>query len=358
MQWHNPLQELLSWPLLTIQIAKIDAEIEAINKQIEAERKKASLVKGTVNTELTVVITTDTNTNVELKVTYSIDGQPSRTVSIYYRAHITQSTGEDWADAALTLSTAATDAIVQQIPKLEPIKVRVEYRPQNKGPFRQMQWAPQPTTTSVFGTKPAAPSIAGLFGNTASSGGALFGRSAPPANAPIFSLLFPSLPHPISVVPAITTTTSQVMSTFGQPAQSSAFGQPTQPSAFGQQAQPSIFGSTTTSALNPSQSSTEFVLRQASAQPLPEEVDEESTNESLHTVDKPTKLVTQTPIALAYSVRGRSSIPSDGKEHIVTIAVLDFETDVDYVSVPRVDPRVYLQVFFGLLHIVEILDAD
>ncbi|KXN86795.1 Protein F37C4.5 [Leucoagaricus sp. SymC.cos] len=258
-------------------IAKIDAEIEAINKQIEAERKKASLVKGTANTELTAVITADTDTNVELKVTYIVnetkwsptyelhavtgdDGQPSRTVSLHYRARITQSTGEDWTDAALTLSTAATDAIIRQIPKLEPVKVRVEYRPQDKGP-----------------------------------------------------------PPP------------------------SAFGQPAPPSTFGQQVQPSIFGSTTTSAPNPSQPSTESVFRQTSAQPLPEEVDEESANESLRTVDEPAKLVTQTPMALAYSVRGKSSIPSDGKEHIVTIAVLDFETDVDYVSVPRVDPRVYLQ---------------
>ncbi|KXN84374.1 Protein F37C4.5 [Leucoagaricus sp. SymC.cos] len=288
-------------------IAKIEAETEAINKQIEAERKKASLVKGTANTELTAVITADTDTNVELKVTYIVnetkwsptyelhavtgdDGQPSRTVSLHYRARITQSTGEDWADAALTLSTAATDAIIQQIPKLEPVKVRVEYRPQDKGP------------------------------------------------------LLPPLPsHPAPAVPATATTTPQATSIFGQPAPPSAFGQPAPPSTFGQQVQPSIFGSTTTSAPNPSQPSTESVFRQTSAQPLPEEVDEESANESLRTVDEPAKLVTQTPMALAYSVRGKSSIPSDGKEHIVTIAVLDFETDVDYVSVPRVDPRVYLQ---------------
>lgn len=58
----------------------------------------------------------------------------------------------------------------------------------------------------------------------------------------------------------------------------------------------------------------------------------------------PVKVVTQTPMALTYTVRGKSSIPSDGREHVVTIAVLSFETDVEYVSVPRVDPRVYLQV--------------
>jgi hypothetical protein len=73
---------------------------------------------------------------------------------------------------------------------------------------------------------------------------------------------------------------------------------------------------------------------------LSDDEDEEDTSDNAN--DTPAKVVTQTPMALTYAVRGKSSIPSDGKEHIVTIAVMSFETDVEYVSVPRVDPRVYL----------------
>ncbi|KAF5359854.1 hypothetical protein D9756_002923 [Leucocoprinus leucothites] len=51
-----------------------------------------------------------------------------------------------------------------------------------------------------------------------------------------------------------------------------------------------------------------------------------------------------TPETLTYAIRGRPMIPSDGKEHIVTVAVLSFEANTEYVSVPRVDPRVYLHV--------------
>jgi hypothetical protein len=58
----------------------------------------------------------------------------------------------------------------------------------------------------------------------------------------------------------------------------------------------------------------------------------------------PGTFVTCTPIALTYAVRGKSTIPSGGKEHVVTIAVLTFESGIEYVTVPRVDARVYLQV--------------
>ncbi|EKM77956.1 hypothetical protein AGABI1DRAFT_107741, partial [Agaricus bisporus var. burnettii JB137-S8] len=57
----------------------------------------------------------------------------------------------------------------------------------------------------------------------------------------------------------------------------------------------------------------------------------------------PIPTVTQTPMTLTYTVRGNSDIPSDGKEHVVTIVTLDFEADVEYISVPRLDPRVFLQ---------------
>lgn len=56
------------------------------------------------------------------------------------------------------------------------------------------------------------------------------------------------------------------------------------------------------------------------------------------------RMVTQTPMTLTYRVRGKSDISSDGKEHTVTIAILPFEAEIDYISIPRIDPRVFLEV--------------
>jgi hypothetical protein len=61
---------------------------------------------------------------------------------------------------------------------------------------------------------------------------------------------------------------------------------------------------------------------------------------------EPTTVVVETPLALSYSVEGNSSIPSDGVEHQVSVAVLIFECKVTHVAIPRIDAQVYLQVRF------------
>ena len=56
----------------------------------------------------------------------SVDGQPSRDVSVRYCVAITQSTGEDWENMALTLSTASSQALRQlTVPALSPHKIIV-----------------------------------------------------------------------------------------------------------------------------------------------------------------------------------------------------------------------------------------
>ena len=56
--------------------------------------------------------------------------------------------------------------------------------------------------------------------------------------------------------------------------------------------------------------------------------------------------VTETPVALTFKLdKGELvSIPSDGAQHQVTIASIPLEGSISYVCVPKVDPRVYLEV--------------
>jgi len=76
------------------------------------------------------------------------------------------------------------------------------------------------------------------------------------------------------------------------------------------------------------------------------------SNDELGIIEKPNPVVftrlgtviSETPVAASYTVDGESTIPSDGVEHQVSVAVLPFHTKVSYITVPRVDPRVFLQV--------------
>ena len=78
--------------------------------------------------------------------------------------------------------------------------------------------------------------------------------------------------------------------------------------------------------------------------PLPDEDDFEDVSSPSTTGVEPTTIVAETPIAISYSVHGESTIPSDDVVHQVVIAVLPFEATISYISVPRIEPRVYLQV--------------
>jgi hypothetical protein len=62
----------------------------------------------------------------------------------------------------------------------------------------------------------------------------------------------------------------------------------------------------------------------------------------------PITIVTETPMAIAFSVNGESNIPSDGVDHQVSVAVLPFSAKISYIAIPRIDPRVFLQVTFFL----------
>ncbi|RDX46294.1 hypothetical protein OH76DRAFT_1386908 [Lentinus brumalis] len=60
----------------------------------------------------------------DLRAVTTSDGKTSSTVALHYFANINQSTGEDWTDAALTLSTANSRTLESlSVPTAEPLKI-------------------------------------------------------------------------------------------------------------------------------------------------------------------------------------------------------------------------------------------
>ncbi|KAF5359851.1 hypothetical protein D9756_002927 [Leucocoprinus leucothites] len=144
-----------------------------------------------INFIINSIVVNDTNWSptYELHAVTGGDGQPSRAVSLHYRACITQSTGEDWTNAALTLSTVATDAIVKQIPKLAPIRINVAVAYNNRPQHGPQIFQSQNQFNSAPLPPPPAPVAPGgsLFGAAApaTSGTTGFGAFAPPAASDI-----------------------------------------------------------------------------------------------------------------------------------------------------------------------------
>ncbi|KAJ3509496.1 hypothetical protein NLJ89_g5197 [Agrocybe chaxingu] len=87
----------------------------------------------------------------------------------------------------------------------------------------------------------------------------------------------------------------------------------------------------------------EAELAAAEAIPLPEEDDDFEAVPTPSAITEPTTIVSETPMAISFSVHGETTIPSDGVDHQVSIALLPFEAKISYITVPRMDPRVFLQ---------------
>nr|GAT43452.1 predicted protein [Mycena chlorophos] len=119
-------------------VAEIDARLESIDHQIEEELEKDALRKRHAMGLVTVDIGSDKPMNIELTLTYIINdaswsiayelrastenGKPSSSVSLHYRPRIVQTTGEDWTNITLTLSTGDLSLHIQNIP--EPLRPR------------------------------------------------------------------------------------------------------------------------------------------------------------------------------------------------------------------------------------------
>ncbi|KAI0042807.1 hypothetical protein FA95DRAFT_1563923 [Auriscalpium vulgare] len=148
--------------------ADLDEEILQLSRTINKLQAEVPVSKGSTNGKVTAVIMTEEQTEIELKLTYIVhnaswapvyelhatteDGQHTSTVSLHYRARITQSTGEDWNDVSLTLSTAEMDLTSQTIPELFPTRIRPPVLPV-KSPVKHKSMR----LSSV--SRPPAPSV-------------------------------------------------------------------------------------------------------------------------------------------------------------------------------------------------------
>lgn len=184
--------------------------------------------------------------NYELHATTD-SGKPSSSVALHYRASISQTTGEDWSDVALTLSTASMDNADQRVPDIQALRIRPP------APEIRVRSIPRPSR--------------GLR-----SRGAIRTAVSPP------------------------------------------------------------FGSSNDVRSYPEDWDEDEV----------EEVEIDGNPEG--DLVTPGTVINESPLSLSYTVEGRSSIPTDGVAHKVSVAELNFEAKVMHVAVPRVRAQAYLQV--------------
>ncbi|EDR08579.1 uncharacterized protein LACBIDRAFT_296878 [Laccaria bicolor S238N-H82] len=387
-----------------IEEASLSEQIIELERLIEAENEKSTSKRGTTDGKVNIVLGADEDFNAEIKLTYIVsnatweptyelhatteNGKPSNSVALHYRARVTQSTGEDWNNTLLTLSTV-TGTTTKAIPKLRALKLH----PSKATPaFNNVFQRPSAfnnhsnVTSGLFGAgNNVGPSVPGLsfsasnvppgekasgfqsqqaaFGSSGGFGS--FANQSQQRSAFGFPQFGQQIPQP--QIQQFQQQQQAQSSLFGQSHSTpgTSFGaapsqQQPQPSLFGQPHQPqhSLFGQShstpgTSFGAAPSPqvlpidptllAQYQAELASAEGHPLPDEDDFENVASPNTTGVEPTTVVAETPIAISYSVQGESTIPSDDVVHQVVIAVLPFEATISYISVPRIEPRVYLQ---------------
>ena len=241
-------------------------------------------------------------------------GVPAPSVSLHYRARITQSTGEDWTDVKLTLSTADMDLSNKTIPVFIPTKIRP---PKSLFGYCAPGYVQtqNPSQSVAFGQTNVPPPT--TFGQASALPPSAFGQP----RAPVFGQ--PS----ISPAPAFGQASAVPVASFGAPAQSRGLVS----------APPGLFGAPAQPALAPSQSAD--IPADDSLWDFGDDIGVSTTAIG----EQPTSVVHESPLALTYYVEGSSGVPSDGVPHQVSIAVLPFEANIQHVTVPKVRPVAYLQ---------------
>lgn len=295
-------------------------------------------------------------------------GEPPRSVLLHYRAAIQQNTGEDWRDTAISVSTA-TPGTWATIPGLRAVRIVpaaadetfASYIKSNKnaGFFvkrasQQNQSAPQQNPNVAF---PWANNVQhqhqlfeprnSLFGGTSnsaapSSTGATFGGGGG----------FRAFGQSNGANPAA------AGGLFGS---STSASMPPAPGLFGTAPEnPNpvpfhVFGTTapaTTATPADAADSWTTVEAPGTEQPAalgPAGDEGEDTLEPSGWAESKT-VVSESAVSSAFRIEGNSTIPSDGTQHKVAIAVLMFSAKVNYVAVPRTTPVAYLQVSPALFY--------
>lgn len=250
-------------------------------------------------------------TNASWSPTYELHasmegGQPT---TLHYRAQVTQSTGEDWVDAPLTLSVIETGGISHTIPTLLPLKIRPAFKHVGGNLFGTPPAPHAPTFGGLSMARSNAPQPQ-LFGQTSN----IFGQGSVAPQAPN-SGLFGAAP---------------------QAPGSGLFGSAPQPhqgaNAFGGRGNVEP-GSRSEAELE------EYVDINPSGDDIPSEP------------SKPTTVASESPLSISFAIEGQTTIPTDGLNHQVPIAILPVGVEFSHIAVPRMRPAVYIQVSGVLLRL-------
>lgn len=295
----------------------LEQEILQLTRQIAMLSSAEERKQGKSDGEVSIIITAKQATEIELKLTYLVQnatwsaayelhattdaGVPSPSVSLHYRARITQSTGEDWTGVALTLSTADMNLFTQRIPTLIPTKIRPP-----KGLFDGFR-AP-----GLFGQQPAPQPAGRAF--------------APPIGSDrseVFGQVFGAAP--------LAPQQQQQQGLFGQSNVFSAFAAPAPAGLFGATARPQEVPEPQPVHVAPTPADDGW-----------QAVDADTAGDEPAPIAGPSTVVHESPLALSYHIEGASSVPSDGVPHQLAVAVLPFSATLQHVAVPKARPVAYL----------------
>ncbi|KAG8854012.1 hypothetical protein FRB96_007875 [Tulasnella sp. 330] len=346
-----------------------EKEIRDLNVQIEKESQNPTSTvdrshqrKGTVSAvvqsekdvqaELTLVYMTPSarwDPCYEVRAKTGAAGQVSKEIALHHRALISQSSGEDWTNTSITLSTAEPGQ-GHAVPALSPIKIKPQVLAfgsfasnTNTGLFQQPKplafGQPAQNTASLFGAAPQ-PQQTNAFGQTTTSTGGLFGQAQQQqALGQMQQQQQRSAGSAFGgggLFGSTNTTTSQPItgSLFGGPANNtsssgtSLFGSaPPQPST--------SVGSFGTQNVEPAASAA-----LAPQVGLPTEDEDDTLKPFAHA----SAVSAANAVGATYAIAGKSTIPSDSATHRVALSVSKaLEADISVVTVPRARPTAFVQ---------------
>lgn len=235
---------------------------------------------------------------------------------LHYCARVKQSTGEDWKNATLTLSTAVQSKKAIDIPRLPTYQLRqkppthggglfIQQRQQQQQQQQQQQASQGLTSFGSFGSAASAPAqgfVQTIGGGQQGTGTALFGGSAVPQTS--------------------NTSQSETGTASGGLFGGGLFGAANQPAA-----------GTTPGASFGTSTTTVPALGSATSSTFREE----------DSVSNDTSIIQSTPVSVSYTVEGAFNVPSDDTSHTVSIAALTLKAEVTRVCVPRISDAVILQ---------------
>ncbi|KAF4613467.1 hypothetical protein D9613_008122 [Agrocybe pediades] len=310
-------------------ITELKEKIAAIDRLIKFEEYEASIRKGSANGQVDVVISAEDDCSVDLKLTYSNNarwrpvyelhasadnGKPSSSVFLHYRAQIWQETGEDWNNTSLILSTAVSGTMDKSLPALRGR--RIEQKPHGGYTTQRIGQRQSPEQREMM-------------------------RLAQQQQQQQQQMLL-RLQHQ-----------QQQQSVGAQPLPYQPVGAQQQqmlPPVLQQQsvdAQPSSYqsiGAAPGKAPVVSFNSTSLNTKTQYDENSIMDEDYEGFGIEPHVWGKENNtFISETPVTVSFSVHDELTIPSDGFKHQVSIAELPFTAKIAYITVPRVDPRVFLQ---------------